>query len=34
LEFRPDDAIRAAARIDEVLRNDPMHTRNLSDDTE
>ena len=34
LEFRPDDAIRAAARIDEVLRNDPMHTRNLSDDAE
>ena len=29
LEFRPDDGIRAAARIDEVLRNDPMHTRNL-----
>jgi ribosome-binding factor A len=34
LEFRPDEAIRAAARIDEVLRNDPMRTRNLSDDTE
>ena len=29
LEFRPDDGIRAAARIDEVLRNDPMRTRNL-----
>lgn len=29
LEFRPDDAIRAAERIDEVLRNDPMRTRNL-----
>ena len=28
LEFRPDDAIRAAERIDEVLRNDPMRTRN------
>jgi ribosome-binding factor A len=27
LEFRPDDAFRAAERIDEVLRNDPMHTR-------
>jgi len=33
LEFRPDEAIRAAARIEEVLRNDPMHTRNLTDDT-
>ena len=30
LEFRPDDGIRAAARIDEVLRNDPMRTRNLN----
>jgi ribosome-binding factor A len=29
LEFRPDDGIRAAARIDEILRNDPMRTRNL-----
>ena len=29
LEFRPDDGIRAATRIDEVLRNDPMRTRNL-----
>jgi ribosome-binding factor A len=29
LEFRPDEAIRAAERIDEVLRNDPMRTRNL-----
>lgn len=28
LEFRPDEAIRAAERIDEVLRNDPMRTRN------
>jgi ribosome-binding factor A len=31
LEFRPDDAIRAAERIDEVLRNDPMRTRNHDD---
>ena len=28
LEFRPDLAIRAAERIDEVLRNDPMRIRN------
>jgi len=32
LEFRPDDAIRAAERIDEVLRNDPMHTRRHDDE--
>ena len=32
LEFRPDDGIRAAARIDEVLRNDPMRTRNLDNE--
>lgn len=32
LEFRPDDAIRAAERIDEVLRNDPMRTRTHNDD--
>ena len=32
LEFRPDDAIRAAERIDEVLRNDPMHTRRRDDE--
>ena len=32
LEFRPDDAIRAAERIDEVLRNDPMRTRTHDDD--
>lgn len=31
LEFRPDDAIRAAERIDEVLRNDPMRTRTHDD---
>ncbi|MEK7409778.1 MAG: ribosome-binding factor A [Actinomycetota bacterium] len=34
LEFRPDDAIRAAERIDEVLRNDPMRTRTHDDATE
>ena len=34
LEFRPDDAIRAAERIDEVLRNDPMRTRTHNDTTE
>ncbi|MEK7295511.1 MAG: ribosome-binding factor A [Actinomycetota bacterium] len=34
LEFRPDDAIRAAERIDEVLRNDPMRTRTHDDTTE
>jgi ribosome-binding factor A len=34
LEFRPDDAIRAAERIDEVLRNDPMRTRNHDDKPE
>lgn len=34
LEFRPDDAIRAAERIDEVLRNDPMRTRNHDDAVE
>lgn len=33
LQFRPDDAIRAAERIDEVLRNDPMRTRNHDDTT-
>jgi hypothetical protein len=27
LQFRPDDTIRAAERIDEVLRNDPMRSR-------
>jgi ribosome-binding factor A len=27
LQFRPDDTIRAAERIDEVLRNDPMRDR-------
>jgi ribosome-binding factor A len=27
LQFRPDDTIRAAERIDEVLRNDPMRGR-------
>jgi len=31
LEFRPDNALRAAARIDEILRNDPMRTRNHDD---
>jgi len=31
LEFRPDNALRAAERIDEVLRNDPMRTRNHDD---
>ncbi|MHB1090500.1 MAG: 30S ribosome-binding factor RbfA [Ilumatobacteraceae bacterium] len=34
LEFRPDDAIRAAERIDEVLRNDPMRTRTHDDAAE
>ena len=34
LEFRPDEAIRAAERIDEVLRNDPMRTRNHDDKPE
>lgn len=34
LEFRPDDAIRAAERIDEVLRNDPMRTRTHDDTAE
>ncbi|MEO5974254.1 MAG: 30S ribosome-binding factor RbfA [Ilumatobacteraceae bacterium] len=34
LEFRPDDAIRAAERIDEVLRNDPMRTRNHDESVE
>ncbi|MEK7292631.1 MAG: ribosome-binding factor A [Actinomycetota bacterium] len=34
LEFRPDDAIRAAERIDEVLRNDPMRTRTHDNTTE
>jgi hypothetical protein len=32
LEFRADDAIRAAERIDEVLRNDPMHSRRRDDE--
>lgn len=32
LEFRPDDTIRAAERIDEVLRNDQMHTRRHDDE--
>ena len=27
LQFRPDEMIRAAERIDEVLRNDPMRGR-------
>lgn len=34
LEFRPDEGIRAAERIDEVLRNDPMRTRTHDDDAE
>lgn len=34
LEFRPDEGIRAAERIDEVLRNDPMRTRTHDDATE
>lgn len=34
LEFRPDEGIRAAERIDEVLRNDPMRTRTHDDNAE
>lgn len=34
LEFRPDEGIRAAERIDEVLRNDPMRTRTHDDAAE
>ncbi len=32
LQFRPDETIRAANRIDELLRNDPMHQRQLDDE--
>ena len=32
LQFKPDETIRAANRIDELLRNDPMRNRQLDDD--
>ena len=32
LQFRPDDAIRAAQRIDEVLRNDALRRQELFGD--
>ena len=32
LQFKPDETIRAANRIDELLRNDPMRNRQLDDE--
>ena len=32
LQFKPDETIRAANRIDELWRNDPMRNRQLDDD--
>lgn len=32
LQFKPDETIRAANRIDELLRNDPMRNRQFDDD--
>jgi len=32
LQFKPDETIRAASRIEELLRNDPMRNRQQDDD--
>ncbi|MFM8868098.1 MAG: 30S ribosome-binding factor RbfA [Ilumatobacteraceae bacterium] len=32
LQFKPDETIRAANRIEELLRNDPMRNRQLDDE--
>jgi len=32
LQFKPDETIRAASRIEELLRNDPMRNRQLDDE--
>ena len=32
LQFKPDETIRAASRIEELLRNDPMRNRQQDDE--